>query len=310
VKSALFRKPALVGLDIQPGKIRLVQLAIFKSHYRIDRIARRDLPVGVFRDGVICDWGGLQQELAAFVSVCDLTSAAAAVSLPSHLVRTDHIQVPTGLSRQEKEAAIWGAIKADASHPKAALSIDFVELPADDSGYSSVFFAVAQEAYLTKLIDCMKRAGLFPKIIDIDRYATLRAASFARQAQLSDGTSALLHLCDGTASLIIFNADDILFHQQWLLDEHLINETVQRYLDFYSTMHPASSVQRLLFCGSPLHYGCLREMRVNGQSIFIESVDLASQMHVATHVNDEDFHTFNFDYLLACGLALRELTPW
>ena len=170
-------------MDIQPDGIFFVILG--------GRSGAKALPSGIFTEEKITDWQKLNFCLAELVSEHRLNGMAAAISVPSTLVRMQTIHLPAGLSDADVEAEIYLHLQRDLPGMKDELHLDFTVLP-QQAGFNDIFFVAIRNEYNSQYIDCVQTAGLKVKIVDVDVLALERSLKCVLPFTSTD-TNFILH---------------------------------------------------------------------------------------------------------------------
>lgn len=171
--------PSMVGLDIQPHEVRLVQLKKNKHGFLVERVAKNQLPPTVFAEGKINHWEGLGHVLTELISTLGIKGLPAAINLPASLVRMQQLQLPSGLTQRQIHTEIHAQLQRELPGMVDLLAIDYVAFPSDNAAYSDVLFAAARQEYIAQLGSCVSAAGLNVKIVDVDIYSLKRIVSYA-----------------------------------------------------------------------------------------------------------------------------------
>lgn len=307
----------LIGLDIQPQEIRLVKLRKLKRRFQIDCAHKEPLPAHIFNHGKIEHFEVLSGLVAKIVTHLKLRGLAAAISLPANLVRMHEIQVPQGLSEAQIEAEIYASLQQELIGMPEALYFDYTEKH-DTHGFSKIVFAATRQAYLSQFIQCVNAAGLVVKIVDVESYALQRIMTFnlATPCKAME-IYCLLHVTQLTVKLIGFDNENILFQQEWFLkDEKEFIALLKNKLQIAAHAFPSKSIKKLLVC----------------QSINIDIDNLSKALKLSviainpfeplcdnfpnpSHEKNMKISAFaddahRFDFLLACGLAMRDEPIW
>lgn len=280
-------------MDIQPHGLQIVQLQHQRRGYRIKHMISVGLPLSVFAEGKIKQWDVLSGELAEIVSAHGLNGMQVAIHVPAHLVRMQQVQMPLGMSDEEIEADIQRLLKRELPGMADALCIDFHVL-SQQKGYINVHFTAARQEYISQYIECVQAAGLSVAVIDIDIYALARVVSLAGTA------NAILYINKKQAIFIVCDAQNILFHQHWDVDESgsFSGQLKQRIQLYHAT--GAVKLNQLVLCGSP-------------HDLAIVTLDAVQEWAIPLHYLDPYSHIKNIekianaaDFMLAFGLAIRE----
>lgn len=301
----------MVGLDVQTDGIRFIQLKTIKHQFQVKQMAISPLPPGVFVEGKIKQWDILLEVLSELVLQQGIKNQSTIVSLPANLVRMQHIQVPTGLPVSHIEAEIYAQVGRDFPSMTDTLCIDFIETPHKTVGYSNIFFIVARQAYLGQYIHCVNAAGLRVKVVDIDIYAMMRAVSIVLTPMVyPNEAQALVYVMNNVASFIVFNHHDILFYQQWdtLIGLDFYAQLKSQIQIFFSTFAPII-IHRLAVCAAPHDLTWLTPAVSTSWDGEIYYPDPFATMKFNA-IDPVLWDKNKADFMIACGLAMREVPTW
>ncbi len=308
-----FSSPPLVGLDIQPDGVRVIQLRKIRNSFLIERVATSELPSGIFVEGKIKHWDLLGSVLAKLVQALGIKNLATVINLSANLVRMQRIQIPSGMTVSAIEAEIQTQVSRDYPGIAETLCLDFTETTScKHMGYSDIFFVVARQEYVSQYVDCVNAAGLKVKIVDIDIFTLKRLMN---RVLLPIATTvdayALVYVLNHRVSFILFNANDIIFHQQWdmIKEDHFHTQLKNRLQIFYATLGHIS-IQQWAICAAAHDLAWItREI----QSMWKGNIcypDPINRIKCGAHV-DVNFLAANASaFLIACGSAMREVPRW
>ncbi|HEX4044974.1 MAG TPA: pilus assembly protein PilM [Gammaproteobacteria bacterium] len=317
-KISPFSTPPLLGVDIQPDKINLMQLKKIKTIWHVECIASKHFPKTIAVQGKINDWQTGSVFLTELVKTLNLAGMAAAICLPAHLVMMQRLRLPRGLSHAAITTELEAYIRQHAPGFAKTITIDFMPVSmsvryaeiksaraldeaADD--LLDIFFTATCSTYLSEYIACLQTAGLQVKIVDVDVYALKRIFSQALSLAQQQEMNALLYANDDSVTYLVFDYHEVLFYQQWQQTEMqagltaLLNEQQKEQFSLLS-------VKRLLVC--PEHKTIASALTaVWPWPLYeVEPWQYLNGYQQAVQPN----HVA--DFLLAGGLAMRQVVSW
>lgn len=302
-----FLSPSLVGLDIQPHAIRLVQLRKTNKSFLVEQADSVKMPDEAFSDGKIRNWDAIHLHVSALVKKMALTGMVTAINLPANQVRMQHMQVPYGLSDAAIAQEIKMQLEKDFPGLSDSLNIDFNVVTPKYAGYSEVMFVVTREEYVSQYVACINAAGLKVKVVDVDVYALKRLFNFSSPKNNPEEIRAIICHINHGASLIIFAANEIIFHHQWHAETAIeflaqLKSQIQIFLAAYRD----KNIRRLaIYSDDKSVTNIIREADLF-QDIEIEYPDPLASLTLNQKVNSENIA----DFFLACGSAMREVPRW
>ncbi|RWU26617.1 pilus assembly protein PilM [Pseudomonas alkylphenolica] len=283
---------SLLGVEITPPFIRLVQLQRQRGRCSLVTWALEPLPEALMHNGWIGDpeqVGALLQQ-AVRRSAC--TTRQVAVALPGGLVIEKVLTVPIGID----EHAIAGRLPADAGPfiPYAledvAMDFQVVGPDPDDAQLQRISVAACHQGLLEVLDACLECAGLQVCIVEPDGHALRRAAQVAGEPE------ALILQIEGDALVFHESGEGALQRHECQLPRH---ENMVRSLvaavDDYVLSYPGRVLPaQVLLCGAGLSDGHVSEQLQCRLGIDVRLVKPFTQLAQASLL------------AVACGVAMSE----
>jgi type IV pilus assembly protein PilM len=171
----LFKKKQLVlGLDISPSAVKLIELSRTGQRYKVEAIAYEPLPEGSMenRNPVDLDQVGEAIKRAVKASGTRLKQAAVAVPTSSVIIRTSPMPLEFG------EDEIEANIQLDASQyipfPLEEIYLDFQIVPNSAraaAGTQDVTLVASRQENVELRREVLRESGLKPLIVDVEAYA-------------------------------------------------------------------------------------------------------------------------------------------
>lgn len=230
---ALFkRKEPVLGIDISPSAVKLIELSRSGSRFRVEALAVEPLDEGIVDDRNITDPGEVGEAIkrAWRRSGTRLRRAAVAVPTSSVITRT----VPMPVEFRENDIEVNMSIEASQYIP---YPIEEVYLDFEVKGFSQankemqdVMLVASRRENVDTREAALKEAGLIPAIVDVEVYAlentfrlfadslsSLPRNGDAGSLSLSKGQQRLIALVDiGSlmTNLYIFQEDRVIFARE------------------------------------------------------------------------------------------------
>lgn len=174
---SFYRRSSQIGLDIQADKIRFVEIKkpAKKSSYQIIHLGEYVVTETIFSEGKIKHWEELKIILQKLATQYQWRGVKAALAMPAHLVRSQSIQVPAGLTEGEIEIEVYLHLQRDLPGITDTLCADFMVAAQKNADFLEVYFTAARQEYVSQYVECVNAAGLFVKLVDIETDAVTRA---------------------------------------------------------------------------------------------------------------------------------------
>jgi type IV pilus assembly protein PilM len=211
-----FRPALLLGLDIDPTAIRMVELSQGPDQrFKLERHAQLALPEGIVSDHHIEHPGRLGEHIATLAQQLGSKRKHVALALPAHAVVTRRMQVPADSTEQAinkqitEEASAYLTVTPD--QVRVDYQINHADADTDDSAQRNIVLAAARREQLEDRIAAVEAAGLIAEVIDIDLYAAHAAC-----VQGSDVPPfcALLMLGTSMMQIALFDRHQLLYRRE------------------------------------------------------------------------------------------------
>ena len=227
VASWFSRTPApLLGIDISASSVKLVELGLDRRGRRVlERCALEPLERGWVVDGSVERFDEVARAMARAVQASGSRTRQVAMALPASAVITKTILLPRGLSESELESQVQAEASQYIPFSLDEVSLDFSVNPASAAGDASeveVLIAASRRDRVQDRQALAEAAGLRPRILDVETFASRLAASrLVGQADTAGGQGAagdeVLALFDvGAAStkLQVLCGDEMLYDSE------------------------------------------------------------------------------------------------
>ncbi len=297
-----------VGVDIQPDGIRIARFGrLGRSGFRLDCVDRRCLaiPPSVSRSKM--DWAALGDLMNQMVKAHRLQGQPAVVSLPASAVKMQRVQFSGELQTYAVEAAIQGRLRHEIPGLTEMVCVDYLTMPSAGGKEKEVYYAAARQALLAQYVDCAASAGLEVKIVDVDVCALRRTFSHAAGISCAENTvHAVFVEIKEMTEFIVYNHQVILFHQfEKTSHQQSVAAILARQQRQFHTLFPHLRIQFIIVSCSSMDHATKQDeneplMRFVEPYAFL---GLTPQTQAVIREHSEE-------YLVACGLAMRELPAW
>jgi Tfp pilus assembly PilM family ATPase len=314
-----FRPALLLGLDIDPAAIRMVELSQRADRrFRLERHAQLALPEGIVSDQHIKHPGRLGEYIATLFRQLGSKRKRVALALPAHAVVMRPMQVPADSTEQAVDKLITAEASAYLTVPPDQVRVDyqFSHVTPDDPAQRNIMLAAARREQIEDRIAAVEAAGLIVDVIDIDLYAAHAACVHG-----SDffPHSALLMLGTTMTQIALFDRHQLLYRRE--LPDCCIDlgrtdsshsAKIARFIDSATRAiqlaTPAGITLAHIFVGGD----CIAQMQTEQiaqltlaiqaqSSIACSAAHPFSAMQTITMIDIPDA----INYLVACGLAMR-----
>lgn len=191
VKSLTRLGSTAIGLDIDRGAIKAVQLSYRGGEYTLRHVGYHRLPPGTIMDGEVADDGLLAEEISEFWDAHAFEGKAVFLGLSNQKVVVRMLDFPP-MSEEDLEGAIgFEAAEHIPMPPEEALLDHVVVGPRGEPGEGDrVLVVAAQREMVGRYTGALRAGGLRPVGVDVKALALTRSAPPG--AFFGDGGAAVL----------------------------------------------------------------------------------------------------------------------
>jgi type IV pilus assembly protein PilM len=184
------KAPSLIGIDISSTSIKLVELSeAGKGAFRLDRYAIEPLPKDCVTDGNIANLDQVSDALKRGWKRLGSRNRNVALALPSAMVITKKIIVPSGQTEEELELTVEAEANQYIPFALDEVNLDFQILGAapNNPDEVEVLIAASRKEKVEDRVAIAEAAGLKPRVMDVESYATQEAFTLISPALPANG---------------------------------------------------------------------------------------------------------------------------
>jgi type IV pilus assembly protein PilM len=252
-------------------EIRLLQLRKTRQQFKVEKYAVAPLPAGAVSQGKIRQMEIVQTALNQLVQETGTAKCPAAMALPVNAVITKRVLAP---------------LVDDITHYfpgiQDTLCFDYV------TDEKELLLVASRSELLNQYRCLLEAAELKMKIVDVDTYALLRAAS------LHPPVNGLLDIAPEVTQIIVLQERQIIFRQHWQTgnDELLLAE-LKRALPLCQASHQSLQINSMLVSGKIFPESLVENFNIK----FIPA-------HPLAEISQPE------RWMICAGLAMREIPLW
>ena len=198
----LFRAPA-VGLDIDRGAIKAVQVSESGGNYTLTHVGYRKLPRGAIAEGEVADHDLLASELKEFWSSHSFKGKTVYLGVANQKVVVRLLDFPR-MSSEDLKGAISFEAQDHIPMPIDEAVLDYMVLgpQGDGSDLDRILIVAAQKDMIGRYASALRAAGLRPQGVDVKALSLVR--STLPSALFDDeGATLLLDVASEISSLVV-----------------------------------------------------------------------------------------------------------
>lgn len=204
----------LVGVDIAPHGVRIVELQPTARGPRISHHAQMPLDAGAWQAALDGDPQPLAQTLKRTWQASGTRQRQAALALPANAVITRTLCLPPPAHDEELEMLVEADAAQSLPFPRDEISLDFANLgpSVNEAGMVDVLLVAARSERIAQRTGWAEAAGLQPVIVGVESQAVVaaidRLCGDARHAE------SILHFSGEATHCLFVRGDRLLFERE------------------------------------------------------------------------------------------------
>ncbi|VEN72661.1 conserved hypothetical protein [Candidatus Desulfarcum epimagneticum] len=295
---ALGFKRKLLGLDIGSETIKAAEISRGKKGLCVENFAIRKTPGNVVENGVLKDPDAAAKAVERLFEQNGFKRKEAAISVSGLGVMVKHIQAPA-MSEEDIFEAV--AFESDQYLPcrmdDVHLDVHVLGKDPENPDLTHALLVAARKDFIQKYIDAARKAGLEPRVVDVDAFALQNLFEDVCGAQpecvamldigasktsiniIKEGRSCFMtHILSGCGALLEAGGE----MTGPGLDEW--HSEIRRALDFFESAHPGQVVHRVFVSGGGADIDDFRRILSEKDSLEARRFDPFSRMSVSDEI--------------------------
>ncbi|MGQ9724747.1 MAG: pilus assembly protein PilM [Tepidimonas sp.] len=235
IGSLFSRQPApLLGIDISSSTLKLVELGRRRDGgYALLHGAIEPLDKGWITDGHIEKFDEVAEALQRLVRKAGTKTKNAALALPGSAVITRKVSLPAGLTEDELEIQVESEAMQLIPFPLSDVALDFCVIgpSATAQGYNEVLITASRREKVSDRQGLAEAAGLNPVIMDVESYASRRAARRAIEQLPNQGGQllvALFEIGSQSTGLQVIRNDEVIYERDQPIGGAALTQIIAR----------------------------------------------------------------------------------
>lgn len=237
--SLFSRQPApLVGLDISPSSIKLVELSKDRAgNMVLERCGLEPLERGWISDGNIEKFDEVVEAARRLVHRTGTKTKQVAMALPASVVISKKIILPAGLSERELEVQVESEANQYIPFSLDEVALDFcvVGPSATSIGDVDVVIAASRKEKVEDRQGLAEACGLTPVVIDVESYAARLAAGRVINRLPGQGVDAVVALFEigaMSSNMQVLRNDELLYERDQVFGGAQLTQMLVRQYGF------------------------------------------------------------------------------
>jgi type IV pilus assembly protein PilM len=230
------RQQSILGIDISSSSIKILQIwSDRENNHNVEGYGASVLPENAMEGAIIKDIDAVADTIRNVVLRSNLSSNIVALAVPDSSAISKIIQISEGLTEADIEELVVIEAEKYIPYPIDEVNIDFNVLgPSSKNAALQDLLMVASRAEIVNSrVEAVFRAGLDPKVVDVESFAVERAAQLLKSNLPAGGENKVVAIFDIGAMFshlfVLHNMRIIYTHDEEFGGNQLTNATMQHY---------------------------------------------------------------------------------
>jgi type IV pilus assembly protein PilM len=227
-------KAPLLGIDISSSVVKVLELSQKAGKYTVESYAAEPLPFNAVIEGKIENKDEVAGAIKRAVKRSGTKAKEAAVAVSANAAITKIISYPASLSERELEDQIMMEAEALIPYPLEEVRLDFEVLgrSSTDVDTVNVLLAASRSENVDARTEVLEKAGLIPKIVDVEAYTMENAFSLISEQLINNGQGLTVAVVDIGATLTTLHVlvdGKIVFTREQTFGGNILTEEIERH---------------------------------------------------------------------------------
>lgn len=229
------KRPSLIGIDISPSSVKVLELSKEGAQYRVERYAVEPLPQNAIVELAITEIEQVAQTVARAVKRSGTRNRRAALAVPAAHVICKVIQAPANMTDRDLQAQIEMDAERYIPYPLNEVNLDFQRLGPSEAGpeESDVLIAACRKEIIDDYMAVLQGCGMTAEVIDIETYALENAYGLIAHGMAGGGMERTVAIFDIGATKMTLNVmhdlHSVYTHDHNFGGRQLTEEIQRRY---------------------------------------------------------------------------------
>lgn len=225
----------MLGIDISASSVKVVEIYKEGNRYHLERFATVAVPQNAVVDKVIVDSDAVAESIKKAIKNSKTKLKHACIAVPASSVITKTVQMPKDADDKEIGERIYAEADQYIPYSLNEVSIDYTVIGENrqDNDKNNVLLVAARREMVDSRVETLLKAGLTPKIVDVETFAIENAFSLVSD-QIPSGSStkviAIVDIGSTSITLTVFeNGRTVYTREQGGGGRELTLEIEKRY---------------------------------------------------------------------------------
>jgi len=227
-------KAPLLGIDISSSVVKVLELSRKAGKYTVESYAAEPLPLNAVIEGRIENKDEVAGAIKRAVKRSGTKAKEAAVAVSANSAITKIISYPASLSERELEDHIMMEAEALIPYPLEEVRLDFEVLGPSSTAVDvvDVLLAASRSENVDARTEVLEKAGLIPKIVDVEAYTMENAFSLISKQLINHGQGLTVAVVDIGATMTTLHVlvdGKIVFTREQTFGGNILTEEIERH---------------------------------------------------------------------------------
>jgi type IV pilus assembly protein PilM len=227
------KKPPLLGIDLSPSSVKVLELSKTGEHFRVERYAVEPMPQNAMVEHNITEVEQVAQAMSRAVKRSGSRLKHVALAVPGSHVISKVVTMPAGLSDRDMQTQIEMEADRHIPYPLDEVNMDFFALgpTAGNVDQENVLLAACRKEIVDDYVAVAEAAGLTPMVIDIETYAMENAHGMIAQNFAGGGmerTVAVMDVGATTTTINVIHNNRSVYTRDHTFGGRQLTEEIQR----------------------------------------------------------------------------------
>jgi type IV pilus assembly protein PilM len=197
----------VLGLDITPSSIKLIELSMSGGQYSVDSYAAEATPQNAMNEKAIVDADAIGEAISRAVKRSGARAKEVAIAISGDAAITKVIQMPRSLKESDLEAQVEMQADQYIPFPMDEVAYDFEVLGNSEKDADSidVLLVASRSENVEKRRAAVAAAGLTARIVDVEAFALENACKLMTHQMPDGGIDRAVAVVDFGASTTTFS---------------------------------------------------------------------------------------------------------
>lgn len=310
-------RPRLVGVDITPSEVRLLELNFVGNCYGVEAYAIVELSENMIEGEIVKSPELLSAVIRQAVKQSNTKATIAAIAIPDSLAMTKVVQMNSSLNEVEIERQLTINTDQYISFPIEEVNLDFsiLGLSKKQANCLDILIVATRTENIESRVKILSAGRLITHIADVESQAIERACcltAFQFPHYGIDQIIAVVDLNFQFINLIILHdlrtvftrketwkEEEIADNKKWIINQ------LKRSLQFFFSTTQYNEINHLAFIGKMELISDLQNEIKQELKISTSVVNPFENMIISPSVDTEKLMSDSSQFIVCCGLALR-----